>query len=935
MANPFESAGYKPAGKDKPNPFAAAGFEAAQHDQMTHKHGFEAGTSADLFGGPKGESIYGPTAMEPGYDYYSGVPDAGVRYDLSRGDNKEEQAAALEKKFGKNVFQDKFGNWLVKPEGFKQAGMKVPEKATAVIPKGGDRRSMADYAGGLIPVAGGVAAAALAPATGGTSLAIGAGMAGAAGTKALDEIIKMIQGFHRKTTEETVSEPAKEGLMFGAGDIGGRALVGAKGLIAGGASPMSSAASKESFKDAAAHGYTPSLSQAIPGLRLMSREQTMAHRVFSDPAVTKNVEALTKEIEGFLKKSGTPEAEMPEAMQRIVTASTKDEKFGKLIVQTLQRTRSGMELEAKKSREQAKASLSQTFGQVEKVISDKGFDSNIVKQSVADAQAKFSETAANEYGVLDQIAGEPIVLTQPLKDAAAIIEKRRQEGGNIISDEVGSLIKRIKAMPEKVTVRGMQYDRSRFGEAWYPMGPLKGMSDAERAMIYNATNDAFSATRLDLERAANPKEIEQRIIAGRPKNESKLILPEKFTKEQEAARTTVHPDELAAAVSGENAMRTRAGSILKQMKEVDTWYGDNIKKFENVQAQALLKTAGERGAVDPGQVVDYLIKPGKGEQLGRVLKLLTPEARQNLAGAHFKSLMKESSDVGGEVNSKALRKRVTEMGPMLEQVYGKSDAALIRKYSDMLAAYNGHLNPRELGGTHFAQILENAVRKEQAVESFMKDNYLSELSKGGAEATKAVDYIVQPNHPERARQAVKFFGENSKEVQNIRQQTLQRMFSEMFLTEQRGGAKTTAEFISGKELQKVMKEYGNPTMEAVFGKQTLNDLTKFASRIEYVTRKGGAAGELVSSNLALNWWKHKAKLLTIYATSNVMARPGFMKYMVLGMDEPTSAAGRAANKMVNEALMDAARGMPFCVTPPFDKPTAQPGAKQKIEGFMK
>ena len=155
------------------------------------------------------------------------------------------------------------------------------------------------------------------------------------------------------------------------------------------------------------------------------------------------------------------------------------------------------------------------------------------------------------------------------------------------------------------------------------------------------------------------------------------------------------------------------------------------------------------------------------------------------------------------------------------------------------------------------------------------------------------------------------------------------------LTEQRGGAKTTAEFISGKELQKVMKEYGNPTMEAVFGKQTLNDLTKFASRIEYVTRKGGAAGELVSSNLAMNWWKHKAKLLTIYATSNVMARPGFMKYMVLGMDEPTSAAGRAANKMVNEALMDAARGMPFGVTPPFDKPTAQPGAKQKIEGFMK
>ncbi len=888
MANPFEAAGYEPAKKGvaKDNPFAAAGFEAAEQaqsrDQMTHKAGLEGGTSAEPYGGPKGEVIYGPTTMEPGNDYYSGIPDAGTRYNLSRADNPAEQKAALEKRFGPNVYQDKFGNWMVKPEGFRHAGMKAPEKNTAVIPRKSNMSSAADwadYGGAAIPLAGGVAGAAL---TGGAGAlpAIGGAMSGAAATKALDEIQKKLQGLHRKSCSQTAGEVGKEGLMAGAGEGGGRLLLGAKSALTRGPSMMASDAQKETFKDAAAHGYTPTLAQAIPSLRLASREQQMSHRIFSDPALKKNIESLYHEIEGFMKKSGTPEPDIPDAVERIATASTGDEKFGKILVDSVKRSRQGMELEAKKSRDQASLELSKQLGAVQKQITSKGTDAGAVRGAIVQAYDGFTQKAAEQYGALDQLAGKDLIPTQPLKDAAQQIQVMRQQTGGVVSDpEVDGIAKRISAMPDYVSARGMQQIRSRFGDKWFPQNMIKGLDDAERAQLFKGADESFE-----------------------------------LAVHQQAGSTE--------------------GGVLEGLRATDKWYKTELEKGKNTQVAALVKEAGERGAVDPGQVVDYLIKPGKGEQLGRVLKLLTPEARQNLAGAHFKSMVKESSDVTGEVNSKALRKRVGEMGPMLDQVYGKQDAALIRRYTDMLASYDGHLDPRELGGTHFAQILENAVRKEAQLESFMKDNYLHELSKGGAEASQAVDFVVKPNHPERVREAIKFFGADSKEVSAIRQQLMKKLFSEMFMQEGLQGSKQMSEFVSGKALKKAMAEYGNPTIEAAFGKEMASDMAKFADRVDYVSRSGGKAGELVSSNLALNWMHRKQKVFTIYALSKVMSSPKFMKYVVLGASEPQTAAGRAANKIVNEALLDAARGIPFGATPPFDYKRGQPNMISKAQGFL-
>lgn len=895
MANPFESAGFAPAKENKQektgaNPFDAAGFESAQkaqsREEMTHKAPFLGGISASEFGGPKEKILYGPQSMEIGYDYYSGVPDSSVRYNLSRADNPAEQKAALEKKFGAgNVFQDKYGNWLVRPEGFKNAGMSVPSKPTAVVPRETDWTSVAgyaDYGGAAIPLLGGIAGAA---ATGGAGLAsIVGGATGASGAKWLDEAAKKVQGLHRKTLGETYLEAGEQGLMFGAGDVFGRGLVGAKGIIAKGPSRFATEEQKQAFRQATEKGYMPTVSQAIPGMRLLSREQQMTHRVFSDPALQQNIATLTREMEEFLARTGMPKKDIPEAIDKIVSAATGDETFGKVVVKSMQRARKGMELEARKSREQAGLELSKNLGELQKRMSVLGTDTSQVKAAIVSNYEKFQAQAADSYGQLDQLAGKELIPTSPLKDVARQIRMRRAEAGGVVQDpEVDSLLKRIDSMPEFVTARGMQDIRSRFGEKWFPQGMVKGLGDAERALLYGGADESFSLAIHDM--------------GGRP--EQKILE--------------------------------------KGLRETDEWYKAQIDKFRNVQVQALVRDAYERGAVDSSQVVDYVIKPGKSEQLGRILQLITPEAKQNLAGAHFKSMISSSTDAGGEVNAKVLRKRINDLGPMLEQIYGKTDAAAIRRHSDMLAALNGHLDPRELGGGSFSQILENALRKEQALDKFMKENYLSELSKGGAESSKAIDFIVQPGHPERAREAIKFFGADSKEAQAIRQGLTQRLFSEMFLEDvglKPGQGKQLAEYVSGKALKKVMSEYGDSTLEAIYGKDMLADMKKFAERVDYVSRRGGQAGELVSSNLALNWFHKKEKVLMIWVSSKVMANPRFMKYVVLGMDEPTSPAGKAANRAVNAALMEAARGLPFGLTPPFDFRRGEPGMVDRSKGYF-
>ena len=116
-----------PAGQPKPpspQELQAKGYTRVQRP-ATHSQGYEAGISGEAFGFEKGRSFYGPQLMEPGYDYSTGVDDTKVHFDLSRADNQDEQRKVLEKKFGSHVFQDKFGNWMVKPEGFGSAGMET------------------------------------------------------------------------------------------------------------------------------------------------------------------------------------------------------------------------------------------------------------------------------------------------------------------------------------------------------------------------------------------------------------------------------------------------------------------------------------------------------------------------------------------------------------------------------------------------------------------------------------------------------------------------------------------------------------------------------------------------------------------------------------------------------------------------------------------
>ena len=111
--------------------------------------------------------------------------------------------------------------------------------------------------------------------------------------------------------------------------------------------------------------------------------------------------------------------------------------------------------------------------------------------------------------------------------------------------------------------------------------------------------------------------------------------------------------------------------------------------------------------------------------------------------------------------------------------------------------------------------------------------------------------------------------------------------------------------LNGKNLLTNIQKEGMPArINAAFGSETAQALERFAEKASFLTTKGeGFAGGLVAMNVALNPLQNLGKLLKLNIITDILSKPGTLRYLTTIIENPnTRAAGYAAGQVAADII---------------------------------
>jgi hypothetical protein len=368
---------------------------------------------------------------DPDIDYKTGVPSAAFRAGFSRMSNDAEKAQFLDRSVGKDKWgKDSFGAYFIKPEGLKQFGIQSI-KPVSIDEQVSSRYDIADLAGDAPAVAGAI---------GGGMMASGAGVIpgmaasalGAAGGKAIDEVVKNLQGSQVNTASGVATDLAKEAGMAGLGEgvVRGLGPVARFGLGPG-ASRMTP--DKKALADAARDQGFQIRPGSVTDAPILARWEGMVRSIFGDLNAERNKAAAEAGIKRLTP--GTP-----------VSAEAAGEAIARSVRQ--ERTKFG-------------ADMAQKYSAIDNLV-----------------------------------GGQPIIPTGPIKAKAQEIldaMPRTQEGKVVGGGD--SLINDILQMGDATTVAQAQRLRTMLREAAESPDLVPGVSKHDARVLKDSVNDAFNAAK--------------------------------------------------------------------------------------------------------------------------------------------------------------------------------------------------------------------------------------------------------------------------------------------------------------------------------------------------------------------------------------------------------------------------------------------------------
>lgn len=771
---------------------------------------------------------------DPGVNYEREVEDFGLRAGFGRMSNDAERDNYLSRSVGQGNFgKDKYGRYYIHPEGLKSLGISS-DKPIVLDKAGATRYDVADYAGDAPAMLGAIGGALLASGLGALPGMAAAG-SGAIIGKTIDELVKSGQGLNLKTPVEQGSTIMNEGVAGILGEGIGR---GAIGLGRFAMKPYGRFADPERrvlTREALDQGLTPRVFQFQPGGGLLARFQGMGEQVFSpvkgSAAIDKsNRAALERGISTLEEKAGTPQQDLGEKLIGRVSGNIN-----------------ALTTAANQAKTKASSLLENSLRDIQRTLGSADPNAGaIVQEQIKTARKAFGNEASNLYARVDQLAnGQPIVPTSQVRQ---------------------QLLDLMQNLPT---------DKS--GEKIFPTPELKQFFTKYGDIADYQTTQQMQQLRTDFREASQGLNL----VPGVDRHRARLLKESVDRAFEDAAKPNIFD-----ATGGANSK-----GAIAALKDADEFYKQGIRKFDAPAIAALTRDASRTGSVEAARVVDTIIRPGYSASALRVKGLVPPEVWGKVQRSHFDSLVTDATrlvDGQEQISGLSLFNKIRDMGPTFNVVYGDK-AAAIRKYATELAARDGKLDPSLLKGD-IADNLRVAVSKQRELDSFLKDNYLSSLAKPGQEATQAADFIFRPNSPLRVAEAKRFYGEKSPEFQGLQNNAMTKLLSDFV----KPGEDPMAKLFDGKALADTLNKYGKATLTETFGKETTDDLYKFARVAQFVTQENPNKGSIVGPIIALHPLRYAWKIIDLAGSSYLLRQPGAIKWLSEGIQPGNKAAAAAA-----------------------------------------
>jgi len=385
-----------------------------------------------------------------------GVPDFGFRAGLSAMDTDPERENYLNRITGQGGWtKDRFNQYALTPQGMTT--LNQPPIATIIDEPGLSRYDVADVAGDLPGIAGATGAGLMASGLGWAPGMAIAGL-GAAGGKALGELYEEYKGLNLQGPAEVATDLAKEGGLAATGEgifRGFLAPIGRK-LLAPEAKRVTPE-TKRLVGEALEIGARPNVSQ-VTKAPILSRTQSMLHKIFNDPAANQNSIALKKE------------------MVRLAHAS-------------------GPKVTSQKTGEQVAGDISR-------------------------ARGALSRWANRNYGIIDEaVGGQPVVPVQRLKNEASqildLLPLDKNTGEPIFaSKDTIAFLKQVAGLDDLVTFSQAQMIRGQLYNAIADDTLIPGVSSHHASVLYKAAkgglDDAVTAGHLPPDIAGTLKVVNSR-----------------------------------------------------------------------------------------------------------------------------------------------------------------------------------------------------------------------------------------------------------------------------------------------------------------------------------------------------------------------------------------------------------------------------------------
>lgn len=242
--------------------------------------------------------------IDRNFDSVTGVPHAKFRAGFSFMDTDQERQTYLNDAVGKEGWtKDSYGAWALTPAGMEKLGLKSEGKPVLIEERGLTPYDLADIAGSLPSIAGGIAGGTMGAATGVPVLAIGGAGLGAGLARGATEGIEQLLGVNQQPLRDVIDLAHNDALAAMGGEVLGQAGGAmARRLLA----PEARRMTPEHIKvrdEALGLGVRPRPGQ-VTGAPILSRVESMMNMIFKDPMLERNSLALGKEMERMANAAG-------------------------------------------------------------------------------------------------------------------------------------------------------------------------------------------------------------------------------------------------------------------------------------------------------------------------------------------------------------------------------------------------------------------------------------------------------------------------------------------------------------------------------------------------------------------------------------------------------------------------------------------------------